>query len=1456
MFGEWLGGFFTRLFKSFSAGEMGLGLMKKVVKNPGKLGSTRWYYNEKGEVVYGEPPMGHRHPHNFADDVEAGKQHLRNVVMADNAPPAQGDYGKYRAYHAHLWQMHQHAEELHQHFDVNEQAALKKHITRKFDEWRERLTSMKNTDLRKFAQLTGSYHHGDIWYQSASNHALGHLLANPSKADSQILHDQTQAQKQKWLDKVKPKHQIAKELGKAKSYKSKVPHPDYKLPTPTKSLNAQATGNPALMGRDELEDWLRDGDVNLQYKEEWQGKGAHRNFVFTDKFGNRYLAKPAPAGEEFRAYADHCWYMLSKEVLPEGHAWPVVPVKLDIPALDGEQLCSVQMLHPDYESEIGGTKFEDNLFRLEPDQQERLMAEHVMDWLTSQHDTHADNIILLNSDPGILGIDKGQAFKFMGQDTLAQHYKPPGNVEDSAYGSLWADWEDGTLKGDPNGQMLNAIKRIENMDESQFLRLISPYAERLGYDKFHSFMKAAKSRKANIRKDFETFLTNISGKPFRFKDKEEERKQQLSAIVPTPEVRPAGEKPETHEGKKLGKRFDEQHVPVFKAAEKYGAQGAAISIDSHMIEDHNIEVWQETGAEGEKYAVCKMKLTEDGSRVLKEALGLTGTELVKDWVDGTAQYPLPMALSPHTLSDDSYGVKAAKAKAALAKMPPKSLPDHLRPSRAGNLTVVSEAHEKIRTEIKNVMNEMQDARDRGETAEQFLNSDNPHLEALREAIFHTEMDNTSRSPDVLLGLANPEYHKAGLEYERRGRAIFEALRDGKFHFPDNSAYAAGSDWEAPPDAKLFNNHPIDSQAPTVKGSSVPVPDEVRIPVRMALNAHDVLSKGKPLTAEGIEKLEKYTKQLGEYHEYEAAKAAYLSKTGYGHTYNHEVIAALEHHFTQAQAVLAAAKGKGELPSELAPYRAKSDYLPPPLITDTPNTIKVVQGQSIAPKAINEVIPQMYDLAHQHADEGHSDPARWEGLHERIEGAIADYHSALEKAKAKNTDHKFNPMVLEALKHYQEMAKQGMEGNPPPPTAPAYKAPSDFDPDIEHEKFLAKQPKPETTPIKYYGPVRHHEIIGSDYEAEQSGVSRRLSQKCSEWGSDPGLQVEFEHGGNNIIFRPFTDDARSGGFSNKTFAFQGEVEVRRRADGGIDGEPLDAMLDSLEAHGLPTHASTPLERELLYLHKIAYFNAYSDDKSYPLKSTEQRDDARRDPGAAVGKLREFLNSRMRSQIERHGVSNISQLPYYDPEGRYAGGARDGEGVGGIKMHYRPDLTPDDVEPYVLHHKFSGDIENVLGHILDNNGVLCPTTQKPRFGVGVSSSDTSPVEDCATGGGSYVFTRLFRKGSYNSRQTGITFKGDLLRRLDAISYETDEYGRCNDSSIVHSKRKRDPREWDDDVVDSSNNETLLKGPLPILPHVHQIITDTPSSRAKIIDLFHDRGITHLPDGRSIEEIVLDH
>ncbi|MBF0522590.1 MAG: hypothetical protein HQL24_05985 [Candidatus Omnitrophica bacterium] len=152
----------------------------------------------------------------------------------------------------------------------------------------------------------------------------------------------------------------------------------------------------------------------------------------------------------------------------------------------------------------------------------RILREQVLDWLISQHDSHAGGFLKLENG-AIFPIDKSQAFKYIGasDERLSTDYNPnevyngSNNVEYMpVYNLILKAIAQGKVKDFTLAEAWEAIqdtlKHVEEMNTDEYIKMLTPYAIfrfdviRQGEQISNSgkFLKLARARKENLVEDF------------------------------------------------------------------------------------------------------------------------------------------------------------------------------------------------------------------------------------------------------------------------------------------------------------------------------------------------------------------------------------------------------------------------------------------------------------------------------------------------------------------------------------------------------------------------------------------------------------------------------------------------------------------------------------------------------------------------------------------------------------------------------------------------------------------------------------------------------------------------------------------------------------------------------------------------------------------------------------------
>jgi SPP1 gp7 family putative phage head morphogenesis protein len=342
------------------------------------------------------------------------------------------------------------------------------------------------------------------------------------------------------------------------------------------------------------------------------------------------------------------------------------------------------------------------------------------------------------------------------------------------------------------------------------------------------------------------------------------------------------------------------------------------------------------------------------------------------------------------------------------------------------------------------------------------------------------------------------------------------------------------------------------------------------------------------------------------------------------------------------------------------------------------------------------------------------------------------------------------------------------------------------------------------------------------------------------GMKAGEQYEIDFGdGVRGVYRPW---------SNKNlYAQQGEFELV--LPDRPDGKSVDRAFERMESLGIKAGAATPEDAELLYLHKQAYLTKADRDSEYK-RMVEELDRRAAGKEERIREMRGFWERRL-------GVKDLTRVAGYDPLGEHQLAFKGVAQGGGYRYQYRFDLSDDDLEKqmkgYGLYHRLTNgeDLPSFIETVLDNNGAMVSTVEKLRAGIPVGGM--SPVADMDTGGASYFFARIKKLPTAGrSSDVGLYFKKRMLRRMDAISYDHDAFGRVRDE-YVSNHRGSTPAEWKQ-FARRGGNETIFKYSVTLLDNIDVIVVGSDREKKRLVDAFLKRRILELPDGRKVEDIVL--
>lgn len=300
----------------------------------------------------------------------------------------------------------------------------------------------------------------------------------------------------------------------------------YPLPAPGKTASHDWTqhtlGDAEHWGWEKTASEISDNMDISHMSPTGQELGTHGAQVFHDQAKNqKWLVKPAPKSGKFLAPLD-----VGANKIAQMSGLETPPTFL---TQHNGKPASVQQMYNAVDA------FPDKTVNPEKVNDEDLLEiqkHHALDWALSNHDSHPGQFIRSQGDEGVpagklVGIDKGQAFKYFNNDKLHWNFHPNGQFygeTEPIYNTMYRNMaKGGRMMHDPReGDLGKYVQGLQNMPDEQYVQAIQPYAEQaakagllgaempeyehFGESKFQpndvqGFIKAALERKHNLMND-------------------------------------------------------------------------------------------------------------------------------------------------------------------------------------------------------------------------------------------------------------------------------------------------------------------------------------------------------------------------------------------------------------------------------------------------------------------------------------------------------------------------------------------------------------------------------------------------------------------------------------------------------------------------------------------------------------------------------------------------------------------------------------------------------------------------------------------------------------------------------------------------------------------------------------------------------------------------------------------
>jgi len=241
-------------------------------------------------------------------------------------------------------------------------------------------------------------------------------------------------------------------------------------------------------------------------------KGMHSKQFFTDPNGDEWMFKPAPEGLKFRAEVE-------KLAADAARAIGVDTADVYVVSHRGKA-GTIQRLFKDVKHDGLGNV---GVNGLSQKQVADLQRQHVLDWLIGNNDGHLDNFLVLKNGK-LVGIDRGQAFRYFKTDKLALDYNPNAKYGiEVFYNRFFAAARDGKLRkgvqmlGMDSPEIQALLKQVGSVSDDEWLAIWKPYIDgalknqRLAYGSRKAFEAELLRRKNELAGDLGEFYRKILG---------------------------------------------------------------------------------------------------------------------------------------------------------------------------------------------------------------------------------------------------------------------------------------------------------------------------------------------------------------------------------------------------------------------------------------------------------------------------------------------------------------------------------------------------------------------------------------------------------------------------------------------------------------------------------------------------------------------------------------------------------------------------------------------------------------------------------------------------------------------------------------------------------------------------------------------------------------------------------
>lgn len=362
-----------------------------------------------------------------------------------------------------------------------------------------------------------------------------------------------------------------------------------------------------------------------------------------------------------------------------------------------------------------------------------------------------------------------------------------------------------------------------------------------------------------------------------------------------------------------------------------------------------------------------------------------------------------------------------------------------------------------------------------------------------------------------------------------------------------------------------------------------------------------------------------------------------------------------------------------------------------------------------------------------------------------------------------------------------------------------------------------------------GAIKWRRIEGT-YQYNTARFDRSRSVETTKVAEVTGTNLRYEAelaDGTRVIYFPHD--------SKNAWAMQGVMQIDAP---GADAASAARVFSTLDEAGINGARADETARQRLYLNSLANIRL--------LRNPEAMARFNRPPRTILQQL---------SVLEDVTGINIRQSAAW----KTVSGVREAFGHGRA-YQYRPDLTPAALEAlnktHVMFHNPQGlgadageGVFDRLKMVIDGGGTFASLTDRVRRGVPLSGSSVS--SDLSSGGGDYHFTRI--RARETQKGTGVYWRTNVLRRMDAISYGSDQFGRTT-AGHIEANRHGQTIESFKTIANAASNETIFKSGLSLFENLDKIVLSNAAEVKDAIAWMQQRGYQAWPDGRPLAEVIV--